>query len=147
MACRTANDRGFTLIEIISVLVLLGILAAVVVSKNIDTGADALGEMEGIRGHLRYAQMKAMNSNTTWGILLAGNTYTLQQNGAASATPFPGEDTSTHAMPTGSTASATVNPITFDQWGSPGAATITVTVTAGTASQAFTVSQITGFIP
>ncbi len=55
------TQHGFTVIEIISVLVILGILVAVVVSgmqnynTTVSTGADAL------RAHLRYAQTMAMN--------------------------------------------------------------------------------------
>jgi len=57
------TQDGFTLIEIISVLVVLGLLVAVVVSRmtNYDTevrmGTDVLKE------HLRYAQTKAMNKD------------------------------------------------------------------------------------
>ncbi|OIP46048.1 MAG: hypothetical protein COZ12_00960 [Deltaproteobacteria bacterium CG_4_10_14_3_um_filter_60_8] len=140
------NRRGFTLIEIVSVLVLLGILAAVVVSRNVDTGADDIGETEVVKGFLRFAQMKAMNNSTTWGISFAGNVLTLQQNGATGTVQLPGQADATYTMAKGSTG-ATVNPITFDEWGSPGAVPITVTVTVGTVSKAFTVTQGTGFIP
>ena len=74
MLKRLKTKDGFTIIEIISVLVILGILAAVVVSRltnysvEVFTGADTLKE------HLRYAQTVAMNfsptagEDTVWGI-------------------------------------------------------------------------------
>jgi prepilin-type N-terminal cleavage/methylation domain-containing protein len=58
------RQDGFTLIEVISVLVILAILVAVMVSRltNYDTevytGADAL------KAHLRYAQTIAMNKGS-----------------------------------------------------------------------------------
>lgn len=139
------DDRGFTLIEVISVLVLLGILAAVMVNRSLDNSADAIGEAEVVKGHLRFAQMKAMNSDTSWGIAFAGSSYTLQQKGLTSAVPLPGQNSATYTLAKG-TVSATRNPIVFNQWGDPGAI-ITVTVNVGANSQAFTVAQNTGFIP
>lgn len=59
----SSAKNGFTLIEIIAVLLILGILAAVVYSRwtsfdaEVYTGADAL------KTHLRYAQTQAMNRN------------------------------------------------------------------------------------
>jgi prepilin-type N-terminal cleavage/methylation domain-containing protein len=61
------TQNGFTLIEVISVLVILGILVAVAVSRmsNFDvavyTGTDAL------KAHLRYAQTMAMNKDFNTG--------------------------------------------------------------------------------
>lgn len=61
------TQNGFTLIEIISVLVILGILVTVAVSRmsNFDvavyTGRDAL------KAHLRYAQTMAMNKDPNTG--------------------------------------------------------------------------------
>ncbi len=139
------DNRGFTLIEVISVLVLLGILAAVMVNRSLDNSADVAGEVEVVKGHLRFAQMKAMNSDTTWGISFAGSSYTLQKNGLTSAMPLPGQNSATYNLAKG-TVSSTTNPVVFNQWGTPGAA-ITVTVNIGTNSQSFTIAQNTGFIP
>jgi MSHA pilin protein MshA len=62
------NEKGFTLIEIIAVLVILGILAAVAIPKYIDISAQARilaaqGAIAEIKGRLSSAQGKYMMAN------------------------------------------------------------------------------------
>jgi MSHA pilin protein MshA len=62
------NQKGFTLIEIIAVLVILGILAAVAVPKYIDLSGQARimaaqGAIAEIKGRLSQAQAKYMMAN------------------------------------------------------------------------------------
>ncbi len=66
------NEKGFTLIEIIAVLVILGILAAVAVPKYIDMAADA--KKAAAKGQV--AEMKST-------LNLAFAKYVLANNGAA----------------------------------------------------------------
>jgi MSHA pilin protein MshA len=77
------NQKGFTLIEIIAVLVILGILAAVAVPKYLDLAASgrasaAQGAIAEIRGRLSQAQGKYIleNGNAPTGPLL----YTYASN-------------------------------------------------------------------
>ena len=61
------QERGFTLIEIIAVLVILGILAAVAVPKYLDLQADAkakaaMGQIAEIKGTLQTAWAKELLS-------------------------------------------------------------------------------------
>ena len=63
------NEKGFTLIEIIAVLVLLGILAAVAVPKYLDVSSQARilaaqGAIAEIKGRLSSAQAKYMMANS-----------------------------------------------------------------------------------
>lgn len=137
------DDQGFTLIEVIAILLLMGILAAVVVSRSGDgtTQAEVAGAVETVKGHLRYAQATAMNSDLAWGITFATSTYTLKNTNNVTAT-LPGE------LPTGMTFASSINPVMFDnRWGSPSTTTITITVSKGSVSQAITVTKNTGFIP
>jgi len=54
------NQKGFTLIELIVVIVILGILAAVAVPKFVDMQGEAKrGVLNGIRGSLKSAVMMA----------------------------------------------------------------------------------------
>jgi MSHA pilin protein MshA len=64
------NQKGFTLIEIIAVLVILGILAAVAVPKYIDLSAQAkrsaaAGEVAELKSTLNLAYAKLFMSNST----------------------------------------------------------------------------------
>ena len=63
------NQKGFTLIEIIAVLVILGILAAVAIPKYLDISAQARilaaqGAIAEVKGRLSSAQAKYMMANS-----------------------------------------------------------------------------------
>jgi prepilin-type N-terminal cleavage/methylation domain len=63
------NEKGFTLIEIIAVLVILGILAAVAIPKYLDISAQARilaaqGAIAEVKGRLSSAQGKYMMANS-----------------------------------------------------------------------------------
>ena len=56
------KENGFTLLEIISILIILGILAAVAVSRSVNFNAEVFSGADALKAHLRYAQTLAMNS-------------------------------------------------------------------------------------
>ncbi|NNK94981.1 MAG: hypothetical protein HKP41_11585 [Desulfobacterales bacterium] len=134
------------MLEVICVLLLIGIISTVIISRAMDNSAELLAEVEIVKGHVRYAQTRAMNSNHTWGINFSGNSYTLEENGATSATSLPGESSAVGTLALG-TISSSVNPIVFNQWGNPGASVITVVISAGPDAESFTLAPLTGFIP
>lgn len=90
-------QNGFTLIEVIAVLIILGIISVVVVSGRIDTEASLYSETEAIETHLRYAQTQAMNrtlpSDPTpvlvWGITCDGTSYWLFEGTTANVRVLP----------------------------------------------------------
>ena len=47
------EEYGFTFIEIIAVILLIGIISVIVVSRNQDIGAEALGQREVIKNHVQ----------------------------------------------------------------------------------------------
>jgi len=163
---RTAFGKGgFTMIEAIAVLVILGIFAAVVAVRMSGTSAyDLASQVEAVKGHLRYAQTRAMNSNlVVWGINFTDSTHYYLFQGAGSETPvlFPGEDSLTidlTAKKSGLTIT-TITPleterrITFNEFGSPCAATgtppapLTADAAVATSGGTITVTRNTGFIP
>ncbi len=95
---RSNTDKGFTLIEIVLVLVLLFIISIVttmVVSTSGTFGTAPLTtETDGLKASLRYAQIQSLNENASplnasanwgWGINFAsdGTSYTLYKNWSA----------------------------------------------------------------
>jgi prepilin-type N-terminal cleavage/methylation domain-containing protein len=80
------NENGFTILEVIAVLVILGILTAVAVSRVVNVGPELSIGADTLRMHLRYSQTVAMNYNpiatgvpVIWGISGNANSYWLFQ--------------------------------------------------------------------
>jgi len=74
------NNHGFTLIEIVVVLVLISIIAATVFTRSITTDQiNFVGRADKIISHVYYAQSMAMKRNEVWGIFNTGNEYWLFQ--------------------------------------------------------------------
>ena len=138
---------GFTLLEVIAVMVIIGVLAAVAVSRVISTKeVSAITERDILKSHLRYAQLRALGDDKTWGISITGNSYTLLREGNPAPYNLPNENSATHTLPSGIEITASVTPVTFDEWGSPSASNdITITVTPGGGT--ITINKNTGFIP
>ncbi len=67
------NDSGFTLIEIITVLILLSIIAATVLGRSINTeNTDLAAQIERVKNHFRFAQSMAMKyGDKVWGFRCA----------------------------------------------------------------------------
>jgi prepilin-type N-terminal cleavage/methylation domain-containing protein len=80
-----ADSRGFTLIEIIMVVVLIGILAVSVVPKFVDTSAISLqGGAAMVRADIRYTQELAMSTHAPKTI-----TFTTNDTFYTPGCPFP----------------------------------------------------------
>lgn len=154
--CRPVNKSGFTLIEIVVVLVLLGITTAFVMMKATDHNSELIARTEVLKSHLRYAQMKSMSSNAVWGVSASGNSYWLFTNGSTGTKrQLPGEDgldvdLSAHGL------SVTGFTYSFGTWGSPctdAVASVRLTaasninVSEGGKSKTITINPYTGFIP
>jgi len=145
----SAGESGFTMIEIIAVLLIIGIIAVVVVSRMSKTSDyDLASQVEVVKAHLRLAQSRAMSSSSPWGINInSTKTYYLFK-GDAPATPVQllGENNATVSLTTkqsGLVITSAPQTITFDAYGSPGATTLTVNTNGGN----ITVTKNTGFIP
>lgn len=146
--------RGFTLIEVIVVLILLGILSVVAIARALDNDVEVRTAADNLKVHLRHAQIRAMNSDVSWGVHSTGNGYVLFHSGSVANTArFLGENNETVPLPGGSGFT-----VSFDQWGrpynaanpataTPLTANLTVTVNDGTHAASLTIIPDTGYIP
>jgi MSHA pilin protein MshC len=168
---RTISIRGFTMVEIIAVLIIVGIVAVTVVSALMGTAETSRISQEGvIKNHIRYAQSMAMKRATAtvpvWGVKCTGAAYWLFRTNLpdtpSNQVPLPDEDTTQISL-ADKNITLTAFTVFFDDSGRPyttytsatvntpvsAAAPLTITVgslPAGS-SGTFTVTPETGFIP
>jgi len=130
---RAHSQRGVTLLELTLVLVLVGILAAVAISRRSTTNTDAFADGEALKGALRNARTRAMADIVSWTFTMAGQTGTLDRNGVVKSTI------------TFETAGVAAGATTFDYRGQP-TGTLSYVV-AGYSGSPVTVTTGTGFVP
>jgi prepilin-type N-terminal cleavage/methylation domain-containing protein len=157
------NRRGFTMIEVICALLVVGIIAAIVASRRVAIPTALIVELETLKSHLRYAQYKALSDlpGTTWGIKLNAGNYTLYRNGAAATIGLPGEKSGTpprtHTYSSGVTMTSItptgISAATFDFLGrpvdassNPLNASIGITLSRQGVTRTFTIILNTGFV-
>lgn len=90
---------GFTLIETIAVLVVIGILTFIVMAAADTTDNNLVAQTHLLQQNIRYAQTMAMKEAEPWGITSAGGTgsYSLFRGDPSSGTTaenFPGQGSS-----------------------------------------------------
>ena len=151
------NNKGFSVIELVAVLVIVGVVSAVAVPKIISTvtATDVIGQTAVIKSQLSYAQSLAMNSDLRWGICCDGTDYWLFQGGnTANKVTLPGEDSDTVNLADKHISMAPFT-VSFDLWGAPysdaSASTAlsvdkTITVSSGSDSRTITITKNTGLI-
>jgi prepilin-type N-terminal cleavage/methylation domain-containing protein len=91
------GEKGFTLIEVIAVMILIGIIAAVIYSRvsSVDD-TNKFTQANTIKNHIRYAQSSAMKEAEIRGIRCDGSNYwffrTNQPDNAANQILIAGEN-------------------------------------------------------
>lgn len=151
------DNSGFTIIELISVLLIIGILSAVAVSRLTSTDIYGLiAETDTLKTHLRYAQFRAISDDIKWKVELTSGSYTLYKADGANwvnsnlpdATPQTVADSAaTHTFANDATVTSGNQTIIYDQWGSPGTADIAITLSNGSDTRTVNITKNTGFIP
>jgi MSHA pilin protein MshC len=131
------SESGFTLVEVITVILLIAVVGAVAIMSGTSGNTDTSARSDQLKTHLRYAQSRAMNSDMGWGVQFVGTAYTLYRldgAGVKTSVAFPGESGTTVSLPVSITGI-----VQFDSWGRPsglstlilGASTITITPDTG----------------
>ncbi len=145
------------MIEVIAVMVILAILGVVGYSTMSSTSTfDLKSRVDVLKGHLRYAQTRAMNSNQIWGISFPSNTaYALFRNGdTANRVLILGQDADIVSLPGGF--SVTTGIVAFDDWGIPytdasgttaQSGSRTISLSKDGVTENITIMPNTGFIP
>jgi MSHA pilin protein MshC len=164
------RPAGFTILEIIVVLLLMSILAATLLGRSITSSTlDLNSATDKIRNHLRYAQAQAIKTANTafpvWGIKSASGQYWLfrgvNPDNSANEVRLPGMDYSgTSNRINTANLGVTINSFTvlFDRVGRPYSAYTSnlsntplaneqqVSTTAGSESRIITITPETGFV-
>jgi len=147
MRHRTLCSAGFTLIEVIAVLIILAILGAVAISRVRSDESNLRSEINNLKAALRYAQQMAIasDSTVTFGITVTTGGYTLVRTGGSGSQPMlPGEGSSSHAF---RSVTATAGTFSFNEWGglAAGSATATTLTKSGGGSKTINVIGETGY--
>ena len=161
------DHRGFTLIEILAILIILGIVSAAIISRVIGTSETSRVAQESvIKNHIRYAQSMAMKQGAIRGIKCGGADYWLFRTNdpdtAVNQVVLPDED---NAKVTLANKNVTMTSFTvfFDANGRPYTAYVDaanntpvsavnlLSITVGSlpagSSGTFSIAPETGFIP
>lgn len=139
------KQHGFTLVELITIMVIVGILAVAAAPRFFDANSfQSRGFNDQVISSLRYAQKVAIAQHRFVCVTIAANTISLAQGAtAACGTPLPnisGAGNYSVAAPNGVTVGAAV--FNFDALGKPSAGQ-TITVSGNTA---ITVEAETGYV-
>jgi MSHA pilin protein MshC len=144
----SAGKNGFTIMEIVAVLIVLSILAAVAVNRVSYSGSKLIAQADTVKSHLRFAQLKALQDDVnSWKVEVSPSSYSILCEGGdcPASIILPSESSHTHHFPAGVTASADTT-VAFDSWGSPGDEALEITLTEGGKTLTINIAAHTGYI-
>lgn len=106
---------GWTLVELIAVLTLVGLLSVSAIATFSKDDSESAVQAVNLRQHIRYAQSMAMKYGDIWGISMSASSYFVFSGSTANKVEVPGADTVDVSVVSIS------NPLTiyFDEYGRP----------------------------
>jgi type II secretory pathway pseudopilin PulG len=156
---RMVAESGFTLIELVSIIVILSILSVTAFFAWPGTSINLGAEAQQVANDLRYTQALAMTkgqryrfvitSSTTYQIANSSGTAILNARGTTSTTLFTGLSFGTLTNLPNSLVVFNGNGIPYTTTGSPGtalAATASIPITGGSSTKTITITPSTGRI-
>ena len=157
------KNKGFTLIEVIAVLVVIAIISSIVIVRAMNTDSDLVTQIYVIKSHIRYAQSRAMASGDIYGIESTGSTYYLFSPDTGTKIRLPGEELDIVTLSDKGVDSMDIFKISFEPvtagdgnkyqvgwpyWnGSLLGGNETRSIKVGTQNNAITIIGVTGYVP
>ncbi|MGE4264983.1 MAG: Tfp pilus assembly protein FimT/FimU [Desulfovibrio sp.] len=113
-------SHGFTLIEVITVLLIIGVLSALVVSRGTALNDDAAARKSELTAQLRYLQLRAMKNGVTYLVLENddGEYWAYNSANVTIPLPLPGESAAKVSL-AGKDMTMAEFIISFDRFGIP----------------------------
>lgn len=154
------NQAGFTLIEIVAMIVFIAILAVVAIVRHKYVDPTLMSQTQVLKAHIRYAQMRSLSTDSHWGIKYQVNgdqrSYWLfKQPQTNTRIVLPGEsDDRVRLDRMGIAISQGSFQVEFDGWGRPsstlsgtGTLALNLELTKSGDNEQIMITQNTGFIP
>ena len=138
------QSSGFTLVELIVIIVLLGILSAIALPRFFDIdGYRTRAAYDEVAGAVRYAQKLAVASGCEVQVQIYGNGYALQQH-ASSCTTGSFINLADHPVTHATFSDVTLAPVASFIFDRVGRSSSAMTINVG--SKSFTVIAETGTV-
>ena len=146
------NQKGFTLVELVAVILIASIMTTVFLVKLVDREPFQSEGYAGVVYHnLQYTRVLSVSLSERYRIVFSPSSYQIQ-NSAGAPISNPETGALTTSYPTGVTVTPTTTVI-FDSLGKPHdgssdalSSLLTLTVTSGTSTDTVTVTPETGLI-